>query len=188
MMHKNVRLGYMGIPFSNSEAMALEFKREMNWKDAKLVPLMSSADTMNALQAGDIDFAVLACRNSSAGDVLETKKALEDVEYRKVLDGSERICHCLFAKTKDAKIDEICSHIQAIGQCRENISEMYPDAKLTECSDTAYAAQMLSEGKLSGNCAVICRKSAGEHYGLELIKEDFEDSGDNRTYFMMIAL
>lgn len=57
-----------------------------------------------------------------------------------------------------------------------------------DCSDTAYAAEMLSKGELPDDCGVICRKAAGEHYGLCLVKENIEDSGDNETFFMMISL
>lgn len=188
MMSGKVRLGYMGIPFSNTEAMALEFVREMNWKDVELVPLMSSAGTVAALREGEVDFGVFAVRNSSAGEVLETVEAISDIEYRKVLEGSEHIHHCLFAKTRDSKINKICSHIQALGQCKNTLSELYPDTVQTDCSDTAYAAEMLSKGELPEDCGVICRKSAGEHYGLDLVRENIEDSGDNETFFMMITL
>ncbi len=188
MMSGKVRLGYMGIPFSNTEAMALEFRREMNWNNVEMVALMSSKDTVAALKEHKIDFAVLAVRNSSAGDVLETVKSLTDVQYTKVLEGSEHIHHCLFARSKDSKINRICSHIQALGQCKNTLSELYPDAVQTDCSDTAYAAEMLSKGELPDDCGVICRMSAGEHYGLSLIRENIEDSGDNETYFLLIRL
>ena len=51
-MTKRIKVGYMGIPFSNTEAMALEFLREMNWKDAELIALMSSKATVDALLKG----------------------------------------------------------------------------------------------------------------------------------------
>lgn len=188
MVSGRIRLGYMGIPFSNSEAMALKFRREMNWKDAEMVPLMSSANTVVALKEKKIDFGVFAVRNSTAGEVLETADSLSGITYRKVLEGSERIHHCLFAKNEGVKINRICSHIQALGQCKNTLSELYPGAVQTDCSDTAYAAEMLSVGRLPDDCGVICRKAAGEHYGLSLIRENIEDSGNNETFFMMIAL
>ena len=178
----------MGIPFSNTEAMTLEFCREMNWKDAELVPLMSSRDTVRALFDKKIDYAVLAVRNGIAGPVLETEKALEGKKVHKILGGSERTHHCLFSKTQTSKINSVCSHIQAIGQCKQNLASLYPDAKLSECSDTAYAAEMLSKGELPEDCAVLCRKEAGEHYGLHLLRENIEDRGDNETFFHLIAL
>lgn len=187
MVHR-IRIGYMGIPFSNTEAMTLEFCREMNWKDAELVPLMSSADTVKALFEGKVDYGVLAVRNGIAGPVKETEESLKGKKVRKILEGSERIHHCLFSKTQTSEIKGVCSHIQAIGQCKENLASLYPDAKLSECSDTAYAAEMLSKGELPDDCAVLCRKEAGEHYGLYLVKENLEDRGDNETFFHLISI
>lgn len=188
-MGKTVRLGYMGIPLSNSEAIAKEFVRELNWDDCvEYVALMSSKNTVDALFKGEIDYGVVAVRNSSAGEVKETKESLEGKTYRKILEGSERIHHCLFVKSEGCGIEKICSHVQALGQCKNNLAEAYPEAELIACSDTAYAAEMLSEGKLPDNCAVLCRKEAGEFYGLRLEKENIEDRGDNETFFFLIAL
>ena len=78
-MTKKIKVGYMGIPFSNTEAMALEFLREMNWKNAELIALMSSKATVDALLKGEIDYGVLAVKNSSAGEVGETKESLEGI-------------------------------------------------------------------------------------------------------------
>ena len=187
-MSRTLRIGYMGIPFSNTEAMTLEFVRQMNWNDAELVPLMSSKDTVESLKKGEIDYAVLAVRNSAAGEVGETRESLKGVVYRKVLEGSESIHHCLFTLKEGVKVGSICSHIQALGQCRENLARMYPGIEQIDCSDTAYAAEMLSKGELPADCAVLCRRSAGEHYGLHLLKENIEDSGDNETFFYLISL
>lgn len=185
-----IRLGYMGIPLSNSEAMAKEFIREMNWQNnVELVALMSSKNTIDALLKGEIDYGVVAVRNSSAGIVKETEAALEGhLEIRKVLEGSERIHHCLFTLNSDSKVSKICSHIQALGQCKSNLAEMYPEAVQEDCSDTAYAAEMLSKGELPEDCAVLCRKEAGEFYGLFLRNENIEDRGDNETFFHLIGL
>ena len=187
-MTKKIKVGYMGIPFSNTEAMALEFLREMNWKDTELIALMSSKATVDALLKGEIDYGVLAVRNSSAGEVGETKESLEGIRYRKILEGSEHIHHCLFVKGPEVKVNCICSHIQALGQCRQSLEELFPGIKQKDCSDTAYAAEMLSKGELPEDCAVICRKSAGEHYGLCLLMENIEDRGDNETFFYLVSL
>ncbi|MCQ2079602.1 MAG: chorismate mutase [archaeon] len=187
-MSRTIRLGYMGIPFSNSEAMAIDFARQMNWKNLEYVPLMSSRNTIDALLRGEIDYGVIAVRNSSAGVVAETEKALEGTHVRKVLEGSERIHHCMFTLNDKVEVRQICSHIQALGQCKANLAEMYPDAKQFDCSDTAYAAEMLSKGELPEDCGVLCRKAAGENYGLHLKHENIEDRGDNETFFYLIRL
>jgi prephenate dehydratase len=59
---------------------------------------------------------------------------------------------------------------------------------MEECEDTAYAAEMLSEGMLEEGSAAVCRKDAGEHYGLYLDRENVEDREDNMTKFSLVRL
>jgi len=70
------RVGYMGIPFSNSYAMALIFSERAGLKDPVLVPLMTARATMDALVEGTIDYGVFAKENRIAGKVIETDNAL----------------------------------------------------------------------------------------------------------------
>ncbi len=37
---RTIKVGYMGIPFSNSEEMARVFSKKFDLKDVELVPLM----------------------------------------------------------------------------------------------------------------------------------------------------
>ena len=182
-----IRVGYMGIPYSNSWEKAREFVAEKGW-DAELVPLMSAAATVGSLEKGETDYAVLPYTNSIAGDVLETAEALRGKHFDKVADGSLPIHHCVFARSADAVITIVSSHIHALNQCLNSLKELYPDAELRGSPDTAYSAQMLAEGKLPETAAVLCRRSAGEHWGLVLLHENIEDRKDNTTSFMMICL
>ena len=95
------------------------------------------------------------------------------------------IHHCLFKKkeVKTEDIEIIASHIQALNQTKENRKKYFPNYQEKEMKDTALAARLLSEGKLSNKHAVLCRKEAGEMYKLELIKENLEDNKDNYTEF-----
>ena len=52
----------------------------------------------------------------------------------------------------------------------------------------AYAAEMLAVGKLPEGSAAVCRKDAGEHYGLFLANENVEDNPDNMTKFSLVKL
>ena len=78
------RIGYMGIPFSNSEEMSQIFAREMGFDDAEHVPLVTSKDVVDALCNGKVDYGVVAVRNSTAGPVLETQRSLEGKDVKTV--------------------------------------------------------------------------------------------------------
>lgn len=57
-----------------------------------------------------------------------------------------------------------------------------------EIENTAIGAEWLASGKLGKDVAIICRDTAGERSGLELIEANIEDVSDNRTEFMMVRL
>lgn len=182
-----IRIGYMGIPFSNSEEAAAGFARRNGWTGFELVPLVDSAGVVDSLLSGTTDYGVVAVSNSSAGKVEETERALDGktaIETVQTLDMS--IHHCIFAKNLDSVIGSVASHIQALLQTRGTLDRLYPGTSRLEVEDTALAAKYLAEGTLSDDHAVICRKDAGERYGLTLIRENAEDCADNRTTFALL--
>jgi prephenate dehydratase len=179
----------MGIPFSNSEEAAEEFSEKWGWREVELVPLMTAEGVVNAVESGEIEFGVVAASNIVAGPVAETVAAMKNVADIDQVDMvSLPIHHCVFAKSSGSNIKTIASHPQALAQCKGSIEKLYPGAKTSETKDTAYAAQLLSEGKLSDDVAVLCRKNAGEFYNLALLQENIEDSKENSTSFVLLRL
>ncbi|MDN5357437.1 MAG: prephenate dehydratase [Candidatus Methanomethylophilaceae archaeon] len=179
------KIGYMGIPLSNSEkaAQVIAGKRKI---DAELVPLVSSEGVVRAILSGSIDYGVVAVRNMVAGPVLETEKAMKLGNVRNVEEFSMPIHHCVFIKRKGAKISAVASHVQALGQTYRNISRLFPGVDRLEVEDTALAAEMLADGRLPEDTAVICGMAAGLHYGLVLLKDNVEDDPDNLTDFALL--
>lgn len=188
-MKGTVKVGYMGIPFSNSEEMAMVFSKKFDLKNVTLVPLMSAKNVIDTLVARDIDYGVLAVENKFAGIVLESEEAKKGVRNLMELDLMwSPIHHCVFKKNAEDPVTSLVSHVQALAQSRKNLERLYPGAEFVECEDTAYAAEMLAEGKLPAGSAAVCRKDAGEHYGLYLANENVEDNPDNMTRFSLVKL
>ena len=188
-MSRIIRIGYMGIPFSNTEEMALIFSKKFDLKDAELVPLMSAKNVMAELVAGRVDYGVLAVENKFAGIVEESRIAKAGVRNLKELDLMwSPIHHCVFKRNKDDEVRSLVSHIQALMQSQNNLRRLYPGAEFVECEDTAYAAEMLSKGELPEGSAAVCRRDAGEHYGLYLDNENVEDNKENMTRFSLVKL
>ena len=182
------RIGYMGIPFSNSAAVSKEFAERMGISEPEYVPLMSAEGTMRALAEGSIDYAVLAKENRIAGKVIETENALMTREVEVLDEIWLPIHHCVFVKREGDRIIRIVSHIQALLQSARTLRRMYPDAVFVECEDTAYAAEMLAKGMLSEGSAALCRRDAGEFYGLFMANENVEDLKENMTRFAFLRL
>lgn len=181
-----IRVGYMGIPFSNSAEMSERLAKAIGLEECEHVALMSSAGVVSALMDGSIDYGVLAVCNRFAGPVMETREALEGKPIESIRMEWTHIHHCVFLKHKDAKVTKLVSHIQALLQSKDNLHRLYPNAEFSECEDTAYAAEMLADGTLSDDCAAVCRRDAGEHYGLYLAHENVEDNKENMTQFSII--
>lgn len=183
------KIGYMGIPFSNSEEMARTFSKKFDLRDVELVPLMTARNVLDALLSRDVEYGVFAVENRFAGIVIETKEAMERVRGIKELDEMwSPIHHCVFKRNKDDDVNRLVSHIQALQQSEKNLKRFYPDAEFVECEDTAYAAEMLSKGELPEGSAAVCRRDAGEHYGLYLDRENVEDSSENMTRFSLVRM
>lgn len=182
-----IRVSYMGIPFSNSEEAAERFTEQMGWGPVELIPEVTSQGVVDSLTAGESDYGAVAFGNITAGPVRETELALAGrTDIETVAEITLPIHHCVFVRRGDAEVRALASHVQALMQTRANLRRLYPDAEWIETEDTAYAAELLAGGRLPEGTAVICRRNAGEHHGLELIHENIEDRSDNITAFILI--
>ena len=188
-MTGKTRIGYMGIPLSNSEHMAKEFSEKFNITDCELVALMSAKNVVNALISGEIEYGVLATMNRFAGTVLETSSVLKGrYDIEKIDSMWTPIHHCVFTLNGNVKVTRVVSHVQALLQSENNLKRLYPDAIWEECEDTAYAAEMLSKSELPEGSAAVCRKEAGEFYNLHLANENVEDNEGNMTLFSFVRM
>lgn len=182
-----IKIGYQGLPGSNSEEAAHMFVKriKLDLKNVEFVPLINSQPVINALKRNDIDYAVVAVKNTLGGLVTETFDAIKDQHLGLVDTEILHIHHCLFKKqgSDSKRINTIASHVQALKQTKNNREKYYPGCEAKEVADTAIAAKHLSEGILPDNVAVLCRKNAGEMYGLELMQENLEDDSHNFTEF-----
>lgn len=184
-----MKIGYQGIDGSNSQASAKNMAARLGWTDVEYVPLVHSKGVVDALRAGTVDYGVMATLNHIAGVVAETEEALRGLNYRMLALDCIPIHHCLFVKDSSVKeIHTVASHIQALKQCQKTLSRDYPDIVWKEEEDTAIAARHLAEGTLPPDTGVLCRKDAGEAFGLYLLQENLEDDAENATEFELIRL
>ncbi len=182
-----IKIGYQGEVGSNNEVAAIQFAKDMGFEsqNCEFIPLVEAKYVISSLKSGKIDYGVVATRNSIAGTVKETYEAIKD-EYLEFMETVILpIHHCVFVKDGVSleNITTIVSHIQALDQTRETRAKEFPGWVEKESNDTASAARNLAQGALPDNCAVICRKDAGEKYGLKLVRENIEDIRNNKTEF-----
>lgn len=185
-----IKIGYQGAEGSNSEEAAIIIAERLNIAKYELVPLITSRVVVGKLKRKEIDYAVMATKNSLGGTVQETYDIIKDEFLELVATSILRIHHCLFVKpgTRREEISCIASHSQVFKQTINTRSRHYPNASEKRMDDSAIAAKELSEGKLPDTTAVLCRKNAGELYKLELVHENLEDGGESFTEFGMFKL
>ena len=182
-----MKIGFQGDIFSNAEEATDSFIRKLNIENVTPVALITSKNVVTSLINKEIDYGVMAIKNSIAGNVAETKEALtEQIELVDTLEIN--IHHCLFVKNNQAKIRYVASHIQALMQTVNNRKKILNNVTEVECNDTAISAKMLFNGKYPEDYAVICRKNAGKFYGLHLLAENIEDNKSNKTLFGLYKL
>ncbi|MDD7739054.1 MAG: prephenate dehydratase [Lachnospiraceae bacterium] len=144
-------------------------------------------EAMEAISRGEADYAVLPIENSTAGSVLDIYDLL--VEYPHYIVGEQIIPaeHVLMAPP-GAKLDEIrevCSHPQALSQCRIFL-ESNEKWKTKEMLNTAVAAKYVAECQDRTKAAIGSRYAA-EHFGLQILKEKISNSEGNATRFVIIS-
>jgi len=182
-----MKIGYQGDVFSNNYYATFEFAAKTRLTSFIGVPLINSGPVFSALLKGEIDYGIVAYKNSFTGLVSETQDALQNISsanLEEVTELSLSIQHSLFILPKDStsEIQQLYSHEQVFKQCNGFLSANYPAIMLCEEKDSSLAALYLTQNKYQPHTGVICRKECGEHYGLKLAAEDI-GPGDNTTIF-----
>lgn len=141
---------------------------------------------MEAVEKGHANLAMIPVENSTAGRVEEIYRLIPKMSLHIVGEHFEPVNHCLLGVPGASleTIKTVGSHPQALAQCNRNIAQLQlaETAKL----DTAGAAR---ETSLSGDIsqAAIASSLAAELYGLNILKENFQDEQGNTTRFIILS-
>lgn len=159
-------------------------------REARLKPCMSHYDLQEQLcdpQARPRPWAVVPVENSSEGPVTQTLDMLATEPDIRILESFTRpVHHTLMAHSgnKLAQIRRVYSHPQALGQCRQTLRKLLPQAELlTEASTVTAAQRVLKEP----GCAAIASAEAAHLYGLEVLQGQMQDNNTNVTKFFIVT-
>lgn len=153
---------------------------------AEGVPVSSLESVLAEVARGASDLGVVPVENSSEGIIRRTVDALLTTELTISGEIALRVRHALLASpgTKVAEIQRVYSHQMAIAQCRASIAAHVPHAKLVETASTAEAARRAADEPGAG---AIASELAARLYGLEALRDRFEDSETNVTRFLIVG-
>jgi prephenate dehydratase len=175
-------VAYQGLAGAFSEAAAAAL-----FPGATLLPRRTFAEVFAALEAHEVNAAVVPVENTHAGSVADVYDLLRQHGDAKVVaEVIVRVRHCLLG-VPGSRLEGIRvarSHPQALAQVEDFLRKhgIQPEVAF----DTAGAAAEVAEGKDPAVAAVASRRAA-ERYGLEVLADSIETSSDNFTRFFAVA-
>jgi chorismate mutase/prephenate dehydratase len=147
----------------------------------------SFRETLDAVQQGDVERAVVPIENSAAGSVHEVYDLLFRLNLAVVGEEILEIQHCLLG-VPGATVEglrRIHSHPQALAQCSEFLAELR-DVELEPATNTALAAARAADLQDPAEGA-IASEDAGLRFGLQVLKRDIANQAVNLTRFLVVA-
>ena len=180
-MQKVNKFAFQGINGAYSEQAGKNV-----FPDAKSIACSTFEDMFACVRNEKADVALVPIENSQAGRVADTQRLIPDSDLYIIGEYFLEVKHNLLvvpgAKINDIK--RIHSHEQGIAQCRNKIIEL--NKEMVVAADTAGSAKKISELK-SKEDAAIASTLAAQIYNLEIVENDFQDSKNNVTRFLIMS-
>ena len=174
-------IAFQGQPGAYSEMACLETFPEM-----QTVPCENFEDAFEAVINGNTKYAMIPIENSRAGRVADIHNLLKDSNLHIVKEYFYRVNHQLLG-LEGASISDIvsvCSHNQALSQCRKFINNNNFSPIIM--GDTAGAAAYIVKNN-DIKYAAIASSLAGNIHGLKILSSNIQDSENNITRFIVLS-
>jgi prephenate dehydratase/chorismate mutase len=174
-------VGFQGEHGANSEVAARAWDPE-----AATMPCREFSDVFDSVREGRFDYGIVPVENSLGGIVGPVNSILINTDLKIVAAIDMPISHCLLAVpgADHREIRSAYSHSQALAQCRNFLARNKLEAR--PYYDTAGAARMIAQER-PRDSAAVANRFAAEIYDLDIIKDEIQDSENNRTRFLVIA-
>jgi prephenate dehydratase/chorismate mutase len=174
-------VGFQGEHGANSEVAARAWDAS-----AAAMPSRDFSDVFDAVRDGAFDYGIVPVENTLGGLVGPVNSILINTDLKIVAAIDMPVSHCLLAVpgTDHREIRSAYSHSQALAQCRNFLARNKLEPR--PYYDTAGAARMIAQERRR-DTAAIANRFAAEIYDLEIIKDEIQDSENNRTRFFILA-
>jgi prephenate dehydratase/chorismate mutase/prephenate dehydratase len=180
-------LGFKTIGFQGEHGAYSEVASKAFMPQGATMPCMEFSDVFESVESGLFDYGIVPVENSLGGLVGPVNSILITTTLKVVAAVDMPVRHCLVCPpgTDHRELRYAWSHSQALAQCKQFLIRNHLEA--VTYYDTAGAAKAISETRPRG-VAAIASKFAADLFGLDIIKEDIQDSPHNRTRFFVIAM
>ncbi len=181
----NATVSYLGPEGTyTQEACGVFFKGKGSY-----IPFETVGDAVDALEAGDSEYAVIPQENTIGGAVTDYVDIVIDHTELSVVGEVELPINQNLLVVPGATLNDIktvYSHKQGIAQGKEWLGKNLPDAEVVEVSSTAEGARLVSEKKDS-SYAAIASAACADVYGLEILAEAIQENDSNKTRFYVLS-
>ncbi|HEY0600002.1 prephenate dehydratase domain-containing protein [Brevundimonas sp.] len=175
------RCAYQGAPGAFSHEAVIDLRP---WDEPVACDSFESA--IAALKAGEVGCALIPVENTTVGRVEPAASLIEAAGLTVVSEVWRPIRLALMAPA-GARLGDIRtaeSHPAALGQCAATLKGL--GIEPVEAYDTAGAARAVAEARDPTRAAVAPVRAA-EVYDLSILRNDIQDSADNRTRFVLLS-
>jgi chorismate mutase/prephenate dehydratase len=153
-----------------------------------LDPCASIDDAFRAVEAGNVNYAVVPVENSTEGAVGRTLDLLLSSSVSICGEVTLRVHQNLLCKAAalDATKPPRCiySHAQSLAQCHEWLDRNLPQVPRIPVASNAEAARLAAEQP--DTCA-IAGETAAQRYELNILARNIEDDPNNTTRFLILG-
>jgi chorismate mutase/prephenate dehydratase len=151
----------------------------------RALALSTVDEVFQEVEASHADFGIVAIENSSEGTITNTLDRFLTSPLHICGEVELRIHHCLMGKMNALpRVLRVCSHSQALAQCRVWLDEHLPEAERVPVASNAEGARRARDEQ---GTAAIAGETASEVYGLNILTREIEDRADNATRFLVLG-
>lgn len=179
-----MKVGYLGVPGSNSEAALQKECQDMD--DLEAIGYSNFPDLIDDLADKQIAMAVIPVENSTTGFIAKSADLFRHRPIVAIADRYESIQHTLWGLpgTKLSEVTDVYSHPEALSQCDRFLAK-HPQITAHAHTDTARAAEFVRKIGLPHQAAIASPR-AGKLYGLQALEHDIQTETSNTTRFYIM--
>ncbi|MFT7485724.1 MAG: chorismate mutase/prephenate dehydratase [Candidatus Paceibacteria bacterium] len=185
---RSVRVAFQGAPSSYSDLAIEKLFISRPTPVRERIGLHSFSAALDALEAGDADYALLPIENTIAGSINGVYRLLGERTVHVVDEEYWLVEHVLagLPGTTVEDLEVIRSHPVALQQC-ETFLEQLVGCRAESYYDTAASARSVVE---SGDRAQgsICSEQAALRAGLSILQRGIADRAHNTTRFLLLGM
>ena len=195
-----VTVGYQGVPYCYSDLAATKlFDTRVGVEtEVSRRGFDGFDDVVDALETGDVDYALLPIENSIFGGISEVRRLLVERRVSIVDEEHWAVEHVLAGSEASTleSIRRVRSHPVALAQCRGFLrarSNLTTETWVDTADAARSVAEIVADGHGDGEgddtrgVAALCSIEAAQAYGLKILRREIADRRRNVTRFLLLA-